>query len=330
MVSTSKITFYVGGAILGIFSLLMLVSAVLLAYTPEITSGWAKAGYIILPAALFTSVVMLYLLEEKLDSWLVNFMQENVIVFLIMVLAYFTAVAPQWLAPLYASLKIWSGASIYALLGGNAVWVIPLALLTAFLIMKLGMDLWLYQRWALPLTQFTGAMLYFLVLLPLLLTKGEKLFIPPDYFPMALVFIPAMMLNSLAKWIEKELTDRSSALRCAIFYGVLMILTPVYLWVNGLIAGLGIYTWMQGVLVWYWYLVLAQPWTIIFAPVALFFINILINGLKGKYNEEAYLKSLSTSGSNAEYYAKNLENAKRAEKDYQDSLRTQQRYKDTW
>ena len=52
----SKITIYTGIAGMGILSLLMLISAVLMAFTQEVPGG-TKAGYIALPLLIFLSMV---------------------------------------------------------------------------------------------------------------------------------------------------------------------------------------------------------------------------------------------------------------------------------
>jgi len=282
-----KTILYISTALIGIFALLMLISAVLMAFTPEV-GGWAKAGYIIVPLALFLSIVCVILDPDWGD-----FFQRYVIHFPIVILIYIAAAFPQVLTPLFASLRVWSGISIYGLFGSAAVWVVALGILECYFIFSLCLYLWYTDEILFPVTRFVCQTLYFVVLLPLIFLSNGGFVSIADSFPMPLIIIPALVMFMVSSKVRQYMGDSwNTALWHAVTYAIFTALTFVVIFITGILSDF--FAWMYGVLIWYWNLIMAQPWTIIFAPIAWYVIYGLFTG---KIEGGSEFGSSSSSGS---------------------------------
>jgi len=274
--SLRKVLFHVGSIILGLYVLAMLVSAVLLVITPEITSGWARAFYIIIPSLFLLLIVAMFFIWNIFSS---DIAFKAFVPFMILV-PYISVAFPEWLVPLYASFHVWSGISVYGLFGSNAIVIISLCFFAACLVWKLFADFLNYKQIAYPLVGFACSVAFFLVFLPWTQVYGGIAisFFEFRNFPMPMIFFPAMVIYIVVKRVGLLVPNRNPFLYIISYVGMALLTLPL-LYLSSLFVSF---------LIWNWDLATRHPWTIVITLVVLYLIKEAVHG-------RFFLSSSSTS-----------------------------------
>jgi hypothetical protein len=261
---------FTGGAVMGIYSMLMLISAVFLVFTPEV-SDWTAVCYVVLPLLFFVSVLCSTIVGGLLPGF-----QKLAMIVPLFALFYFTYAFPELLTPLYASFRIWSGISIYGLLGSQAMMIITLIVFESYLIFSFGGCLIDHGKLSFPLFRFLCMNLYFMVFIPIAFLFKDVIqnLGTPDHYPRYLVFIPIIVLYALLGTWKKYFPFHE--ISCQIYSYPIFIIASYFI-VFFFMSKWG-YQGPDSIFTWYAGLLEQHPWTIVFGIIAGFVVFLLVTG----------------------------------------------------